>query len=193
MTSGTNTLYLCAPLGDQKLGLVFSALLQDLIEQVFARTNRTGPMSPRALVCIDETANTPLPKLPEWASTLTGTGTQLVTVWQSRAQLDQIYGHHADTVLTNHRTKLIFPSGLSDMATADYISRLVGNEHVRGEIEDRRAFGTGNSARRPDDRQPASSTPYLPPHVLRGADPGDALLVHGNLPPVFAASRPRRR
>ena len=148
-------------------------------------------MSPRVLLCIDETASTPLPKLPEWASTLTGTGTQLVTVWQSRAQLDEIYGHYADTVLTNHRTKLIFPSGLSDMRTADYISRLVGNEHVRAEIEDRRPFSAAAGSHRPGDRQPVSSTPFLPPHVLRGTEPGDALLVHGSLPPASIGASKR--
>jgi type IV secretory pathway TraG/TraD family ATPase VirD4 len=45
-----------------------------------------------------------------------------VTVWQSKAQLDQIYGRDADNVLTNHRTKLVYPSGLSDMATIEYVN-----------------------------------------------------------------------
>ncbi len=190
LTSGANTLYLCAPLGDRKLGLVFSALLQDLIEQAFAHANLIGPMTPRVLLCIDETANTPMPKLAEWSSTLTGTGAQLVTVWQSKAQLDEIYGHHADTVLTNHRTKLIFPSGLSDMSTANYITHLVGDEHARAEIEDR---SYGGASRRPGDRIPASSTAFLPPHVLRRAQPGDALLIHGKTPPAWVRSRQRAR
>lgn len=61
---------------------MFSALLQDLIEQAFTQANTDGPLKPSVLVCIDETANTPIPKLAEWSSTVTGTGTQLVTVWQ---------------------------------------------------------------------------------------------------------------
>ena len=36
----------------------------------------------------------------------------------SKAQLDHAYGANADNVLTNHRTKLILPSGLSDRSTA---------------------------------------------------------------------------
>jgi TraM recognition site of TraD and TraG len=108
-------------------------------------------------------------------------------VWQSKAQLDEIYGHHADTVLTNHRTKLILPSGLSDMSTAHYITHLVGDEHVGGEIEERSL--TACASRRPGDRIPASSTPFLPPsssaapypataygsaaeRFLRGSEPG---------------------
>ena len=87
-------------------------------------------------------------------------------------------------VLTNHRTKLIFPSGLSDMTTASYISDLVGDEAVRGEIEERRLL-TPASGRRFPDRSPATSTSFLPPHVLRTANPGDALVVHGGLPPAW--------
>ncbi len=185
LTNASNTLYLCAPLGDHKNGIVFSAVLQDLIEQVFTRANLGHPQSPRLLICIDETANTPMANLPEWVSTLAATGTQLVTTWQSKAQIDQIYGRHADTVLTNHRTKLIFPSGLSDMTTASYISDLVGDEAVRGEIEDRRLLTPASGRRSPGDRTPASSTAFLPPHVLRSAAPGDALLIHGGICPAW--------
>jgi type IV secretion system protein VirD4 len=76
--------------------------------------NRTGDaVEPGLLLPIDEAANPRLPTLPQWASTVTGAGIQLVTVWQSKAQLDQLYGRQADNVLTNHRTKLFYPSGLS--------------------------------------------------------------------------------
>ena len=190
LTNGSNTLYLCAPLGDHKNGVIFSAVLQDILDQVFARANLGQPFVPRLLLCVDETANTPLWKLPEWASTLT-TGTQLITVCQSKAPMDELFGHHADSLLTNHRTKLIFPSGLSDMTTAKFISDLIGDEAVRSEIEDRRPLTTAGARRSPSDRSPASSAPFLPPHVLRSANPGDALLIHGSLPPAWvpAASK----
>jgi type IV secretory pathway TraG/TraD family ATPase VirD4 len=105
------------------------------------------------------------------------------------AKLDDIYSHDADTVLTNHRTKLIFPSGLSDTSTANYITHLFGDEHVRDEIEERSL--TGSASRRPDDRIPASNTPFLPAHVLRRAQPGDALLIHGKTPPAWLPARPQ--
>jgi hypothetical protein len=99
-------LYLCAPLGDEtRIGVVFAVLLHDLITQPFDRYNRTGaPLDPRLLVLLDKAAITPLPKLPQRASTVTGAGSQLVTVWQSKAQLDQLSGQDADTAPTNHRT-----------------------------------------------------------------------------------------
>ena len=152
LTSGNNTLYLSAPLGDEgRVGVVFSVLLQDLIGQAFARSNRHGTaIDPRLLVVLDEAANTPLPKLPQWAATVAGAGIQLVTVWQSKAQLDQAFGKDADNVLTNHRTKLIFPSGLSDLATIDYVSALVGEEHVRSDLDE-------PNGGRPEERNPARS------------------------------------
>jgi len=184
LCSGSNTLYLCAPLGDEsRVGVVFAALLHDLIAQAFERYNRQGSaIEPRLLVVLDEAANTPLPKLPQWAATITGAGIQLVTVWQSKAQLDQAYGKDADNVLTNHRTKLVFPSGLSDLSTIEYISALVGDEHVRSELEEPR--GRELVDHQPA-RSPSTAVPYLAPNTLRRVQVGDALLVHGALPPAW--------
>lgn len=189
LLGGANTLYLCAPLGDNRLGLVFSSILQDLIEQAFARSNRDGPPERRLLALLDETANTPLPKLPQWASTVTGAGIQLVTVWQSKAQVDRIHTDDADTVLTNHRTKLVYPSGLSDPSSIRYLSHLVGDEHVRGQVEHRSPFGAANAS--DSAIAPAMSSSFLSAHVLRQLCPGDGLLLHGDRPPVWLPHRRR--
>ncbi len=187
----TNTLYLSAPLGDEtRIGIVFAVLLHDLITQAFDRYNRTGEsLDPRLLVLLDEAANTPLPKLPQWASTVTGAGIQLVTVWQSKAQLDTTYGKDAETVLTNHRSKLVYPSGITDLATVQYISELVGDEHVRSDLDD-----PGWNVR-PDQpltgRSPGTVLPYLPASTLRRAAVGDSLLIHGHLPPAWIRRRAR--
>lgn len=187
LLAGRNTLYLCAPLGDEtRIGAVFAVLLHDLVTQAFDRYNRLGePLEPRLLVLLDEAANTPLPKLPQWASTVTGAGVQLVTVWQSKAQLDQIYGRDADDVLTNHRTKLIYPSGLSDMATIEYVSALVGKEHVRSDLDEQ---GWNRGGDRPPARTPATAVPFVSASVLRQMQVGDALLLHGELPPAWIRS-----
>jgi type IV secretion system protein VirD4 len=189
LLADANTLYLSAPLGDEtRIGIVFSVLLHDLITQAFDKYNRTGDvLDPSLLVLLDEAANTPLPKLPKWASTVTGAGIQLVTVWQSKAQLDTTYGKDAETVLTNHRSKLIYPSGITDLATVQYVSELVGDEHVRSDLDDRRwnvrtdELLTG--------RSPGTALPYLPASVLRRAAVGDSLLVHGHLPPAWIRGR----
>ena len=187
LLDGPNTLYLCAPLGDEtRIGAVFAVLLHDLVIQAFDRYNRLGePLEPRLLVLLDEAANTPLPKLPQWASIVTGAGVQLVTVWQSKAQLDQIYGRDADDVLTNHRTKLIYPSGLSDMATIEYVSALVGTEHVRGDLDEQTWSRAGE---RPPARTPATAVPFVSASVLRQMEVGDAVLLHGELLPAWIRS-----
>ena len=92
--SGANTVYLCAPIEDQRrLAPAFGGLLNDLIAQVYRRVAATGePLDPPLLVVVDEAGNTPLRALPEYASTLSGLGVLLVTIWQSLAQIETAYG-----------------------------------------------------------------------------------------------------
>jgi len=97
-------------------------------------------------------------------------------------------------VLTNHRSKLVYPSGLSDMATIEYISALIGSEHVRSDLDEPRWGGTGE---RPPSRSPSTAVPFLPASVLRRMRAGDALLFHGELPAAWIRgrlikNRPRR-
>lgn len=182
---GENTLYVCAPLEDQdRLAPVLSGVIGDLVNQAFQRSIRLGqPLDPTLLVVLDEAANTPLRKLPEWASTVAGIGAQLVTVWQSKAQLDFIYGRQADTILTNHLTKLFF-AGMSDTAGLDYATRLLGHEHVPGILGDRPARYAELEYQRP---APAH-VPLAPANVLRQMLPGEALLLHGTLPPAHVTT-----
>ena len=122
LTSGNNTLYVCAPLTDQgRLAPVLSGLLVDLTEQAFDRYVATNePFKPAVLFVIDEAANCRLDAMPQWAATLSGLDIQLVTVWQSRAQIEAVYGRQADAILTNHLSKLFFP-GMSDQSGLDYV------------------------------------------------------------------------
>ncbi len=192
LLGGNNTLYLVAPLGDDtRIGLVFAAVLHDLISDAFTAYNRRGvPLDPRLLVVCDEAANTPLPKLPQWAATVSGAGIQLVTVWQSRAQLDTTYGRDADSVLTNHRSKLFYPSGLTDTTTTDYLSVLVGNEHVRADLTRRQLLDPGGGQ---EAQRVATSVPYAPADLLRRLRVGDGLLVHGELPPAWIRTHDREQ
>lgn len=142
------------------------------------------------LVLLDEAAKTPLPKLPQWASTLTGAGIQLVTVWQSKAQLDTTYGKDAETVLTNDRSKLIHRVASPTSPPPSYVSELIGDEDVRSDLNDR---GWNVRPHEPKTgRSPGTALPYLPASVLRRAAVGDALLVHGHLPPAWIRA-PKRR
>ena len=136
---------------------------------------------------IDEAGNTPLRALPEYASTLAGLGVLLVTIWQSIAQLEAAYGRQADTILTNHLTK-VFYAGLSDPASLRYVGEVLGD----AEVETRsRSADLGGS--RGSVQLAATRTALAPAHVLRQMRPGDALLLHGTLPPAHLRTRPYYR
>lgn len=104
LVKGANTLYLCGPLHEQdRLATVFGGLLGDLMQQAYeaAGKTETGALTP-TLVVIDEAGNTPMRWLPQVVSTCAGIRLLLVTIWQSKAQIDATYGALADSVLTNH-------------------------------------------------------------------------------------------
>lgn len=84
---------------------------------------------------------------------------------------------------------MIFPSGISDGATTEYLSGMLGTEHVRSDLDEPAPGGNA------DDRQrsPGSAVPFLPPNVLRLTGVGDALVVHGILPPAWVRARRDRR
>jgi type IV secretion system protein VirD4 len=186
LLAGANTAYLCAPIEDQKrLAPAFGGLLSDLIKAVYLRVTRTGrPLDPPLLIVIDEAGNTPMRSLPEFASTLAGLGVVLVTVWQSLAQLEAAHGKQADTVLTNHRTK-IFVSGLSDPATLRYLSQVLGDTEVETTTRSERLAGVPSSTQRG-----VSRVGLVPPHAVRQMRPGDGLLIHGSLPPAHVRTVP---
>jgi type IV secretion system protein VirD4 len=188
LLAGSNTLYICSPLHEQqRLAPVFGSLLGDLINQAYERVASNDEPLPTTLMVLDEAANTPTRWLPQVASTCAGIGLLLVTIWQSKAQLDAAYGDMADSVLTNHGTKIIF-SGASDLSTLEYAARLVGDEEIvrrATTLDQRDGHRTVNLSRQ--------AVPLLPGHVLRQTRPGNALLVHAALPPAHLKTRPYYR
>lgn len=185
LLGGPNTLYLCAPIEDQaRLAPAFGGLLNDLVKQIFLRVAATGkPLDPPLLIVIDEAANTPLRALPEYASTLAGLGVVLVTVWQSIAQLEHAYGAQADSILTNHRSKLFY-TGLSDPSAFRYLAAVLGDVEVETRSRSDAAEG------RRSEQVATSREPLVPPHMARQMRPGDALLLHGTLPPAHVQAVP---
>ncbi len=183
LLKGNNTLYVCILLNDQhRLRPVLGGLLNDLVGQAFERFVRTNkPLDPPLLLVIDEAATLRPDQLPSWAATLAGIGIQLVTAWQSIAQIEAAYGRQAQAILTNHLTKLFFP-GMSDAAGVDYVSRLLGDEYVPSRLSITRFHS--------DEGERVTSVPLVAPAALRQLRPGDALLVHGVLPPAHVQIRP---
>jgi len=177
LLSGANSLYVAIPLADQeRLRPVIGGLLNDLVAQVYDRFIRTNrPLDPPLLVVIDEAATLRPEQLASWVATLAGAGVQLVTIWQSLAQIDAAYGVHGQAILTNHLTKVFLP-GMSDIAGLDYLGRLTGEEHLPS------VLGSPWSGSR--DGESVATVPLTPPTVLRQMKRGRALLLHGTLPPA---------
>ncbi len=179
------TLYVRVPQSDQnRLRPVLGGVLNYVVAGAYARYLRTGrPLDPPLLLVIDEAATLRPDQLPSWASTLAGIGVQLVTAWQSVSQIDAAYARDAQAILTNHLTKLFFP-GMNDGSGLDYVSRLVGDEHVPARLsrDERPVGGRGET--------PVTTLALVPPAVLRQMRRGDAVMIHGSLPPAHIHPRP---
>ena len=186
LLSDANTLYVAIPLADQdRLRPVLGGVLNDLVAQVFDRFVRTNrPLDPPLLVVIDEAATLRPEQLASWVATLAGAGVQLVTVWQSLSQIDAAYGKHGQAILTNHVTKVFLP-GMSDLPGLDYLGRLTGEEHLPSVL--------GGTWRTSGNENSVATVPLMPPTVLRQMKRGQALLLHGTLPPASIRLQTSRR
>jgi type IV secretory pathway TraG/TraD family ATPase VirD4 len=161
LLSGANTLYLSAPLHDQRrFRPMFTGLLRQVLAEAATLAERGAPC--RLLLLLDEAASiAPLEELDQVAATCQGQGVTLVTVWQDLAQLVARYGPKARTVVNNHTTRVLL-GGLADPTLAEWLPTLTGPARVtRG------------------DRGPA-----LAPEELRQWPRGAAVVVTGREPPV---------
>jgi type IV secretion system protein VirD4 len=186
LAGGAPTLYICAPGHEQeRLRPVFATLLQTVLTGAYdAALARGGSIDPPLLIVLDEAANiAPLKDLDAIASTAAGHGIQLVTVWQDLAQLRARYGERASTVVNNHRAKLVL-SGISDPATLEYASRLIGEADVQDQSLTIDPTGARSTTRAQRERRLA------PDAELRRIRPGEGVLVYGHLPPVRIRLRP---
>jgi type IV secretion system protein VirD4 len=177
--TGAHTLYVVAPSHEQRrLRPLFQTLIASILSAAYERASENGGrIEPALLVVLDEAANiAPLRDLDTLASTAAGQGIQLVSIFQDLAQVSTRYAERAATVVNNHRAKVLL-SGISDPATLEYASRLLGDEEVMQASVTRGEHG---------ERSRTESTAYrslAPAHVLRGVRPGDGVLVYGHLSP----------
>jgi type IV secretion system protein VirD4 len=79
-------------------------------------------------------------------------------------------------------------AGLSDHSSLRYVAQLLGDT----ELETRSRSLAGHLGRG-STTLAATTAPLAPPHTLRQMRPGDALLVHGTLPPAHIRTRPYHR
>ena len=186
LDGGRHTLYLCAPSHEQeRLQPLFATVVRQVVTTAFELASAgAGPLEPPLLVVLDEAAHVaPLADLDGLAATAAGHGIQLVSVWQDLAQLEARYGSRAATVVNNHRAKVVL-SGVSDPATLEHVSRLLGEEELFSASTTVDAAGARSTTESPSLRRLA------PADALRRIPPGEAVLVYGHLPPVHLRLRP---
>jgi hypothetical protein len=178
-----NTLYLVAPDTEfKRLAPVLGGLLGDFREQLHGWDIEGRRLSKPLLVVIDEAAQLELAWLPEEVSTIAGLGGMFVTCWQSKAQIDHRYGTLSDAVLGGHRSKIVF-TGVDDPATLTWLRTVGGTEHVA-----RRSWSADTSGGRRTVSESTQREDLVAPHVVRQMLPGEAVLIHGTLPPIHLRS-----
>jgi type IV secretion system protein VirD4 len=186
LNGGSGTLYVVSPSHEQRrLRPLFETLLQTVINYAFELSSRNGkPLDPPLLVVLDEAANiAPLRDLDALASTAASHGIQLVSIFQDLAQISSRYGERAQTVVNNHRAKILL-SGISDTQTLEYASRLLGDEEVMQSSITRGAQGSRSTT------ESMAMRSIAPANVLRSIRPGEGVLVYGHLPPARIRLRP---
>jgi type IV secretion system protein VirD4 len=189
LLDGPNTLYLTAPAYDQhRLGGLFTALINTIIEEAFARCTLTGrPLDPPLLLCLDEAANVaPLPNLAEIAATGAGQGVQVLSVFQNLSQISERWGRdRADTLIANHTARL-FGSGIADRATLEYLGAILGDEEIQkiSTHRQRHQLELGSRTYSNDYKRLAA------PDRIRQTQPHTALLIYGNIAPAWIGLRP---
>jgi type IV secretion system protein VirD4 len=183
--NAANTLYLTAAQPEfERLSPVLGGLLADLKDSIHERDIAGQRLDKPLLILIDEAGQLELGWLPTEVSTIAALGAFFVTCWQSVSQIQHRYGSLADTVLSGHRTKCFF-AGIDDLATLRYLTGVLGEEHVatRGWSADVPTLWSDGRGRR-SISESIQRDHLVSANALRQMVPGEALLLHGTLPPI---------
>jgi type IV secretion system protein VirD4 len=128
------------------------------------------------LVALDEAGRTPIPKLDEMVSTISGRGMSALVYVQDLGQLESAYGRAgAQTIRSNCHTQIYYRP--TDYATASHISRMCGKTSV----EDVRAGSGGNHSMGFRERELLT-----PDELMREMDPTNVIAFAGKKPPIPA-------
>lgn len=187
LLSGKNTLYIVAPQQQKdQLQPIVGGCLVDLLQACYGYVARTGgPISPPLTVLYDEAGQFPFDGLPEFTSTLASMGVNLITVWQSLAQIKTIYGAAADTIVTNHLSVVAY-GGIKDRESLEYLQFLVGEEEVRTLVQNRDLLRMFQGS----DQTQGTRLNVAPAHTIRMMPVEKCLIVHGALKACYAEAVP---
>ena len=180
------TLYLVSPEYEQaELRPLFVALVQAVYRaavETSANLLDGAPLNPPLLLMLDEAGNiAPLQTLPKIAATGAGQGITLMTIWQDRAQIRDLYRESERTLIANHTTTVWLP-GSQDLDTLKLLSDLIGDQPVASSTASVAPDG-GLSVSEGSER-----IDVAPPAFLRTLKHGAAVMLTGNIPPALIAT-----
>jgi type IV secretion system protein VirD4 len=140
-----------------------------------------GRLDPPLTLALDEAANIcPVP-LAEWTSHMGGQGLQIVAAFQSKAQMENTWGHTAARViLGNAGAILCFRLG-ADTDDLAHWSTLAGTRHERIAHHDTHGQVSSHSTH---------TVPVVTPAQLANLPKGRVVLFHHELPPAVGRVRP---
>lgn len=182
-----NTLYLTASQPEfERLSPVLGGLLADLKDSIHAHDIAGNRLAKPLLFVIDEAGQLELGWLPTEVSSIAALGAFFVTCWQSLSQIQHRYTTLADAVLSGHRSKCFF-AGMDDLATVRYLTGMLGHEYVTRWTTSRdvpQLLAGGNHPHRMSVTEATQRDEFAPANALRQMYPGQAVLLHGTLPPI---------
>jgi type IV secretory pathway TraG/TraD family ATPase VirD4 len=183
LLKNNGTLYLVSPEYEQaELRPLFVALVQAVYRTAVdtsANLLDGAPLNPPLLLMLDEAGNiAPLQTLPKIAATGAGQGITLMTIWQDRAQIRELYRESERTLISNHTTTVWLP-GSQDLDTLKLLSDLIGDQWVAASTVSAAPDG-GLSVSEGSER-----IDVAPPAFLRTLNHGTAVILTGNTAPAL--------
>ncbi|WP_193061079.1 type IV secretion system DNA-binding domain-containing protein [Halomonas sp. 3A7M] len=107
---------------------------------------------------------------------------RIVSGYQSSSQLIDVYGEHlAETMLSNHRTNLVFAVGRQGKKTAERMSDALGEHEVRRDRPEK-SYRWGEMATRSDRREVRKESVVIPSEIMALDDLHGYVSFPGSLP-----------
>jgi type IV secretion system protein VirD4 len=169
------------------LAPLFAAFTTELFEtaKILAGRSPGQRLDPPLTLVLDEAPLIcPVP-LPSWTADAAGRGIPIHVAVQSESQLELRWGPAGAAAISENLTTKIYLPSISNVATLEGISRLIGDvsEQVRTDSLDARGRPAGSSVHQFTRR-------VLSPDQIRTLPRGHAVLVHRNNRAVIIKTRP---
>ena len=173
---------------------VLTALVDHVITTARDMAARSAEerMDPVFSVFLDELPTaTPVPDLPQTCADSAGRGVLIHWVAQSRAQLEQTYGHEGARSLIDNSAALVAFGGIKDEKTLEWLAKLCGDHDVTRKSRSSGGLFSGSG-------QTTTSLQRLPKYqaaTIREIPRDRALIIFRHMAPILActtdvASRP---